>query len=1279
MERRRRRLWTWLLTTVTSLVIAAALVVGVFRLAVLATPGYKADIADWVGEVLNRPVDIGNMDLTWRGFRPTLQFTDVALQGFSPASPALEFAELQLGFSIIDLARGRLLPSHIDVVGAVIEIIRQPDGSVRIRGLGEHRGGSLPRLDDRLAGLDAVRVRDASLMWHDQARNMQPQWLREVDLILARDGAAMTLALTGRAQASGARIQAQARLPENDFNDATASVQVDALQPGPWLDDWLGQRIAPMHLSGDPIELHADLRWQRDSDGDSDGDRDWLEINGQLHTGRLTHVATPRAIESLDTSFTASVADGRIDVALSDLRVVDQTGRWQADRVAMQSRQGDHGGQADFDASRLRLASLMVWVEPFLPTDRPAPAWLRATGELTELAGQVNWQTDAPPRYSVTAALTGGGLRQQGEAPAVSGLAGRLTVSEVGGHLALDADDLEVRLPDVFTDPLMLDTVRSTVSWQRRGDAWDLDFNGLHIAAHASRLDGAIGLRLGDAPQLDIDLGLASDDVTALKRFIPRPWHPNLRAWLSQAIVEGRVGSGRLRVAGPVDGVPYRDVDGMFRLELNISPGTLGIGNDWPHVEDLVAQLVMDRAELTVDAVSGRVMGVPIEPTVVHIADLKYPVLEIDGGARGPLTRMLEFVDASPLRKPLGVLNTALDADGLGQLVLDLDIPIKDIKASRFDGSLTVSGARLRVRGVDTAFRDVQGTVSFDNDGVRADDVKAVFRDAPIRASLRPERIDGELITHLTVNCPIRFDRADDPWARLLPQPLRQRLDGATQATATLQLRKQMPRELVIRSDLTGVTSSLPSPVSKPDAASVLPLTIFWPIHEGWPRTARVQLGERGALHLRSDAPEQLDALAIAVGADTQPNMPDTGTRIAGQVASADVPAWLHLGRQLATGRNDGTSGGPLVLDLQADRVTAGPVRAGAQTVRGTITPSGGDLSFTGAAEGSLRWRGTNQRKVSARLSQLVIERLERPPQATGESAAKPLDLPGDWPALNIVIDSLRVDDLDAGRLTVEATPREHGVQLDRLSLSGGELALDLSGYIAQPNDMTRAGLSGALTTPRIDKVMYAAGFVPNVRAESARVALDIGWPESPGGLALNQATGSMDLNFTDGALAAVDPGAGRVLGLFSFYALPRRLLLDFRDMTDAGLTFDAIDGRFRISGGQARTDNFKVSAPSVAIDVDGAVGLVTRTYDQTITVYPDVSSGVTLAGALLGGPAVGAIVMLAQELLDRPLNQATQLSYHLGGTWENPVITRREPRAAGETDDEAAGQGPRS
>src|SRR3546814_11839890 len=101
-------------------------------------------------------------------------------------------------------------------------------------------------------------------------------------------------------------------------------------------------------------------------------------------------------------------------------------------------------------------------------------------------------------------------------------------------------------------------------------------------------------------------------------------------------------------------------------------------------------------------------------------------------------------------------------------------------------------------------------------------------------------------------------------------------------------------------------------------------------------------------------------------------------------------------------------------------------------------------------------------------------------------------------------------------------------------------------------------------------------------------------------------------------------------------------------------LGFDNINGHFDLGGGAATTDDLKIKGPSVKIDMGGRIGLVARDYDLRVAVYPaGLSSGVTLGAALLGGPAVGALVLLAQEVLDKTLDSVTPLTYLVYGGWD--------------------------
>ena len=103
------------------------------------------------------------------------------------------------------------------------------------------------------------------------------------------------------------------------------------------------------------------------------------------------------------------------------------------------------------------------------------------------------------------------------------------------------------------------------------------------------------------------------------------------------------------------------------------------------------------------------------------------------------------------------------------------------------------------------------------------------------------------------------------------------------------------------------------------------------------------------------------------------------------------------------------------------------------------------------------------------------------------------------------------------------------------------------------------------------------------------------------------------------GQIVGLKPGAGRVLGLASFAELPRRLALDFSDVTDKGFAFDTVRGDFDLHDGSAYTDDVLVKGPAAEIGLIGRVGLKNSDYDQTAVVTGNVSSTLPLAG-LRGG-----------------------------------------------------------
>ena len=131
------------------------------------------------------------------------------------------------------------------------------------------------------------------------------------------------------------------------------------------------------------------------------------------------------------------------------------------------------------------------------------------------------------------------------------------------------------------------------------------------------------------------------------------------------------------------------------------------------------------------------------------------------------------------------------------------------------------------------------------------------------------------------------------------------------------------------------------------------------------------------------------------------------------------------------------------------------------------------------------------------------------------------------------------------------------------------------------------------------------------------------------------------------------------MLGLLSVVELPRRLSLDFRDVTEEGLAFDTVQGDFEIRAGNAYTQNLLLKGATVDIGVIGRTGLATQDYEQTIVVSGSPSGPITVAGALAGGPVGAAGALLFSQVFKGQLQGLARIYYRVTGPWSNPSVER--------------------
>jgi uncharacterized protein YhdP len=131
------------------------------------------------------------------------------------------------------------------------------------------------------------------------------------------------------------------------------------------------------------------------------------------------------------------------------------------------------------------------------------------------------------------------------------------------------------------------------------------------------------------------------------------------------------------------------------------------------------------------------------------------------------------------------------------------------------------------------------------------------------------------------------------------------------------------------------------------------------------------------------------------------------------------------------------------------------------------------------------------------------------------------------------------------------------------------------------------------------------------------------------------------------------------LLGVLNLQALPRRLMLDFRDVFSEGFAFDVFRGDVVIDHGLAKSDNLQMKGVSALVMMEGQADIGRETQHLKVLVIPDINTaGASLLYSAVN-PVVGLTTFIAQYVLRRPLTDSNTQQFEIEGTWDEPKVTQ--------------------
>jgi len=813
-------------------------------------------------------------------------------------------------------------------------------------------------------------------------------------------------------------------------------------------------------------------------------------------------------------------------------------------------------------------------------------------------------------------------------------------------------------------------------------------------------------------------------DVQKINRYLPIGTDVDLRHWLTHGLQQGSLDHVSVRIKGNLSDFPFvkkglldqnifhitgKIVDG----KINYLPGVFGkdgVNPYWPVLSKIKGQIVVDRESMDIHAESGETDGIPVAKVHARIPDLfsQHMMLEIDGTASGLAQEMVHYLSVSPVLGWIDNFTQDTKISGRAKLKLNLVIPLSRPLDTVVTGEVQLKDNDVALLKELPLLTQVNGRFNFNERGLNLNTLKGNFLGGAVSVVGGTQK-DG--VIRIKAEGQITADGVRKAYGQPELKNALERINGKTPFTAVIQV-KNKQTDVWVNSTMQGMASSLPAPLNK-KVADNLPLRVeVINVTSATKGTGTLEYDEMkfalgGVVNAhyfrqRESAASSWKVTRGGIGINAPAPTPESGLSAHINLASFNVDElqalWPDKKTKLATNLVDKDNGHsasnidlyqylePDLLSVHATEVTLMGKKLN-QVVLGATHSNGVWQANIDSKQiaGYLTWKnvehageslGHSQAQVTARLESLII------PETAANDVVDILQnkhVHSSIPGLDVVAENVELFGKKLGRLELQAknvNAQNDGAanewQIDTLSLTNSDAVLTAKGkwVNGESNQNSKSvksqtDLDYQLRIVNAGKLLDRLGYPNLIAGGKGKLNGEVSWNGSPYSIDIPSLSGNIQLDLHTGQFLKVDPGAAKLLAVLNLQSLPRRLILDFRDMFSDGFAFDGITGDAQIEHGIAKTDNFKMHSTSATVLLSGTADITDETQDLHVIVVPEVNAGAaSILYGLAVNPVIGAGTFLAQLFLRAPLMKAFTFEYQITGSWKEPNVVKSGDKA---------------
>ncbi len=853
--------------------------------------------------------------------------------------------------------------------------------------------------------------------------------------------------------------------------------------------------------------------------------------------------------------------------------------------------------------------------------------------------------------------------------PEVKNLSGVLNWQPEEGRVELDSENTKIALKNYPVQNITL--LNGAWDWKELNDGLRISMDRFVLSNPDLTLSaqGVID-QVTEESMGNIRLGaeFSGKEIQQWMVFLPqKKLKPKLYTWLTKDLKRIANMSGKVTLNGSAKDFPFDNQNGEFTIISHASGGELYINSKWPKIKDIQGTLRLKNRDFSVDILNADFQGVPAKQLTLSINDIgkNKENLVLNGTMDASLQKMLNYVLGSPLKKKLALLKQ-LSAKGTALLNLYVEVPLypeNDTVLAKGDLTFNKNSILVNHNFVKFNTENVTGKLFFTEEGVSDSTLEASVLGHPLNIKVKSVKTPISATTiavdgHWTI----------DSIKTQFNAPILDLLSGSFPFNLILKLadKPNNPDTLSFKSNLEGLNINLPAPLGKTHKDK-MPLEINLNLNPDETIQMLANYDNRLSSDLLFKAVNgalDFDSGELRLGDDKAANQKQPGLMVVGSLKGFDLTEWEEVYKQFST-----ESGQSLLINkLRAVNITLDKFSFLKQefnslVLKARLLPNKNwllNLSQKNIGASVLYRPASNE--LSGQISHLHLDKIDTTQINTStDSEAKPR--PDQIPNLNLQIKNFSVGKIQVGDINLKSRSTAESWSLNYCQVSSPVYQLNIDGQWVQHKGVDRTAMHMKLNISNLAKSLERWGITPAVDAKKGYLEFKGGWNNNLYNFSLASLNGAMYLQLKNGIITHLSQETeekldlGKLLSILSLQTIPRRLQLDFSDLSQQGYSFDIFEGNFNINRGSMTTQDSYIDGPVAYASMKGDLDLVKKVYDLNLKISPHITASLPIVATIAGGPVAGVAAWVATKIINQGMQKISAYTYKISGPWNQPVV----------------------